>query len=41
MQEKHMQKIEELTLYVIELEKQNKKLQERLESIEALLNKSK
>lgn len=40
MQEKHMQKIEELTLYVIELEKQNKKLQERLENIEALLNKS-
>lgn len=41
MQEKHMQKIEELTLYVIELEKQNKKLHERLENIEALLNKSK
>ncbi|MCL9807593.1 hypothetical protein NAT51_18870 [Flavobacterium amniphilum] len=41
MQEKHMQKIEELTLYVIELEKQNKKLQERLESIETLLNKQK
>lgn len=41
MQEKHMQKIEELTLYVIELEKQNKDLQKRLENIEALLNKSK
>lgn len=39
MQEKHMQKIEELTLYVIELEKQNKKLQEKLEKIEALLTK--
>ncbi|MFC4815736.1 MULTISPECIES: hypothetical protein [unclassified Flavobacterium] len=40
MQEKHMQKIEELTLYVIDLEKQNKLLQERLAKIEALLNKS-
>lgn len=41
MQEKHMQKIEELTLYVIQLEKQNKILQERLENIEALLTKLK
>lgn len=41
MQEKHMQKIEELTLYVIDLEKQNKELQKRLEKIEALLNQQK
>lgn len=37
MQKVHMEKIEELTLYMIELKKENEQLKEKLEKIEKML----
>ena len=41
MQTKQMEKIEELTLYVIELGKQNKELKNEIEVLKTLVNSKK